>query len=201
MKLRTRLIVSFCIIIVLPLTLACGVLFGVYKLQTKAIQQTYGIEATDSLYGVLSNSIQLMNRYTKSDFEEIQNLSKTDPGKLESDAYLKSANERLREKSSFLIFRKNGQLVFNGYEGESSVTREQWEEKLPASGDADVDSAVGYYLEGAAQSLLKQVDFRCADGAEGDSLLIPAAIDFPVMKLLSIDLRSTPRPSSSPEDA
>lgn len=189
MKLRTRLIVSFCIIIVLPLTLACGVLFGVYKLQTKAIQQTYGIEATDSLYGVLSNSIQLMNRYTKSDFEEIQNLSKTDPGKLESDAYLKSANERLREKSSFLIFRKNGQLVFNGYEGESSVTREQWEEKLPAYGDADVDSAVGYYLEGAAQSLLKQVDFRCADGAEGSIFIITSAESIlPEMKRLLIDM-------------
>ena len=188
MKLKTRLVVAFCIIIILPLSLACAVLLGVYKLQMKSIQQNYGVESTD-MYGVLSNSIQLMNRYTKSDYDEIKNLARTDPKKLESDSYLKSANDKLQEKSSFLIFRKEGQLVYNGYEGESTVTKEQWEAKLPAYGDADPDGAAGYYLEGAAQSLLKQVDFLCTDGSEGSIYIITSAESIlPEMRRLLVDM-------------
>jgi len=65
MKLKTRLIVAFCIIIILPVGLAGAAIFGLYHIQTKAIQKNYGLEAVDT-QGVLSNSLQLMSRYTKN---------------------------------------------------------------------------------------------------------------------------------------
>ena len=39
MKLKTRLIVAFCIIIILPVGLAGAAIFGLYHIQTKAIQK------------------------------------------------------------------------------------------------------------------------------------------------------------------
>ena len=61
MKLKTRLIVAFCIIIILPIGLAGAAILGLYHIQTKAIQKNYGLEAADT-QGVLSNSLQLMKR-------------------------------------------------------------------------------------------------------------------------------------------
>ena len=88
MKLKTRLIVAFCIIIILPIGLAGAAILGLYHIQTKAIQKNYGLEAADT-QGVLSNYLQLMSRYTKTEYEEICKLAKTDPEKLESEDYLK----------------------------------------------------------------------------------------------------------------
>ena len=127
MKLKTRLIVAFCIIIILPIGLAGAAILGLYHIQTKAIQKNYGLEAADT-QGVLSNSLQLMSRYTKTEYEEICKLAKTDPEKLESEDYLKEVNKKLQEKSSYLIFCKNGKLVYNGYNGNSVISDEQWQQ-------------------------------------------------------------------------
>ena len=174
MKLKTRLIVAFCIIIILPIGLAGTVLFGLYRIQMRVIQQNYGLEAADT-YGVWSNSIQLMSRYTKTDYEEIQKLSKSAPDELESAKYLENANSKLQEKSSFLIFCKDGKLVFNGYQGESAMNDEQWEKELPPYGESDSNAGSGYYLDCETQLLLKQVDFICADQSEGSIYIITSS--------------------------
>ena len=116
MKLKTRLVIAFCIIIILPIGLAGAAILGLYRIQTKAIQKNYGLEASDT-QGVLSNSLQLMSRYTKTEYDEICKLAKSDPEKLESESYLTEVNTKLQEKSSYLIFCKNGVLVYNGYMG------------------------------------------------------------------------------------
>lgn len=176
MRLKTRLIVAFCIIIILPIVLACAVLWGFYTIETRIIQQNYGLE-TNAAYSMFSNSLQLMNRYTQTDYEEIVALSKSDPEQLESEAYLVEENEKLQEKSSFLIFCKDKRLVYNGYQGESNLDDAQWEAELPPYGDADetVRASAGYFIDGDTQSLLKQVDFICSDGSQGSIYIITSS--------------------------
>lgn len=176
MKLKNRLIVAFCTIIILPIALTCTVLWGFYTLETRLIRQNYGLEAQDA-YGVLSNSLQLMNRYTQTDYQEMLELSKTDPAKLESEDYLVAENEILTQKSSFLMFSKDGNLVYNGYHGESSWSEEQWEEALPPYGDAEIksDASAGYFIDGETQSLIKQIDFICTDCSEGSIYIITSS--------------------------
>ena len=70
MKLKTRLIISFCIIIFVPVFLAGIVFLGFKNFQMKNLEQTYGLEETSD-YNYLTNSLQLLNRFTKKDFEEI----------------------------------------------------------------------------------------------------------------------------------
>lgn len=176
MKLKTRLIVAFCTIIILPIALACTVLWGFYMIETKMIKQNYGL-GQDSSYGLFSNSLQLMNQYTQTDYEEIVEMSQSDPQELESEEYLLQENEKLLEKSSFLIFRKNGEIVYNGYQGESNLSDDEWEVQLPVYGSADAASYVAsrYIIAGETQSLLKQVDFICTDGAEGSVYIITSS--------------------------
>ncbi len=177
MRLRTRLIIAFCVFILLPLILFAVVLGGLGMLQNRIGQQNYGLDVQQSGYGLFSNSLQIMNRYTEEDYTEISELAETDPALLESMTYLTEKNKELLEKSSFLLFLRDGELVYNGYNGESIVTDEQWAENLPAYGERTpaTGSTAGYFIDGDTQSLIKQVDFRCTDGAEGSIFLVTSS--------------------------
>lgn len=188
MKLKTRLVIAFCIIIILPIGLAGAAILGLYRIQTKAIQKNYGLEASDT-QGVLSNSLQLMSRYTKTEYDEICKLAKSDPEKLESESYLTEVNTKLQEKSSYLIFCKNGVLVYNGYHGDSVLSDDQWEEQLPSYGEGDSSTGEAYYVDNDAQSLLKQVDFEGSNNDKCSIYIITSSESIqPEIKKLMIDI-------------
>ncbi len=176
MKLKTRLIIAFCVLIVLPIILLGVAIFGFSMLQNRFEQQNFRLESQTG-YGLFSNSLQIMNQYTESDYTEISDLARTDPEMLESEAYLAEENEALLDKSSFLIFRKNGEIVYNGYDGESVMTDEVWAENLPSYGESASEalSNTGYFIDGDTQSLVKQVDFICTDGAQGSIFLVTSS--------------------------
>lgn len=50
MKFKNKIIISFCIIIFVPIALALLVLFSFQHIQIKAIEQTYGVESEDYSY-------------------------------------------------------------------------------------------------------------------------------------------------------
>ena len=188
MKLKTRLMVAFCIIIILPIALAGAAILGLYRIQTKAIQKNYGLEASDT-QGVLANSLQLMSRYTKTEYDEICKQAKADPEKLESVSYLTEVNTKLQEKSSYLIFCKNGILVYNGYHGDSIISVVQWENQLPSYGEGDSSTGAAYYVDNDAQSLLKQVDFESSRGDQCSVYIITSSESIqPEIKKLMIDI-------------
>jgi len=190
MKLKTRLVIAFCIIILLPIALTIALLFTFYVFQSRAIQQNYGVTA-EGTYTWFSNTLQLMNRYTESDYTEISGLAKSNPELLESEEYLTEKNEDLQDKSSFLIFCKDEEIVFNGYSGESNMDDEQWEQTLPSYGDANDNSTpkAGYFIDGDTQSLIKQIDFICTDDAEGSIYLITSSESIlPEIRTMLIEL-------------
>ncbi len=49
MKLKTRLVISFCIIIILPIALMSGILFGYYQIYTHMAQKHYGEEGSQAI--------------------------------------------------------------------------------------------------------------------------------------------------------
>ncbi len=188
MKLKTRLIVAFCIIIILPIALAGAAIFGLFQIQTKTIQKNYGLEASDT-QGVLSNSLQLMSRYTKTEYDEICQKAQSDPEKLESEAYLTSINKKLQEKCSYLIFCKNGVLEYNGYNGDSVISDEEWEKQLPAYGEGNSSTGAVYYVDSNAQSLLKQVDFEGSNDDKCSIYIITSSESIqPEIRRLMVDI-------------
>ncbi len=165
MKIKTKLIISFCIIIFVPVLLALLVVFSVFAFQFRAIEQNYGIETVDAT--TLTNSMQLLNRYTESDFEALQEVAESSPADLEDEAYLEAYNSRLQEKSSYLVVRRDGLLVYNGGADNDSVI-----ELLMDFGAIDADSSVGRYVDSEEEVLIKQLDFTYSDGTEGTLFLV-----------------------------
>lgn len=183
MKLKTRLIISFCIIIFVPVLLACLVLVGFQKIQLKEIAKTYGI-VEDGDYTYLTNSLQLLSRYTTGVCTDLVGVCKDNPQRLSDRDYLEAVNQELKDKYSYLIVRKDDSLVFKGA-GENSVT----EENLPDYGDGEADADSGFFLDGDMKVLVKQIDFVYSDGAEGSLFVVTETHSLiPEMKELLVDM-------------
>ena len=130
MKFKNKIIISFCIIIFIPILLAIGVLFGFQQIQLKAIQQRYGVENDD--YSYFSNSMQLLSRFTQDSFEKLADQAKTNPGVLEDSAYLAQMNAVLGEKYSYLVVRKGDALLYVG-----GNTSQEFLSELPPYGGGE----------------------------------------------------------------
>ena len=70
MKLRTRLIISFCIIIFVPVLLAGVTMWGFGQYQMRTIRQIYNIDG--NAYDYFVNSFKVLSHVTQSDYEELQ---------------------------------------------------------------------------------------------------------------------------------
>ena len=163
MKLRTRLIVSFCIIIFVPVLLMGIALWGFGQFQMKAIRRAYDVEGT-SPYEYLTNSIRVISRFTKTDYESLLAVAEETPEKLEDSDYLARINEDLAGKFSYLVVKKGVDLIYTGDQKVPEGIREynfDWS-----------DGNTGTYLDGASQCLIKQIDFRFPDGSEGNMFIV-----------------------------
>ena len=109
MKLKTRLTISFCIIIFVPILLAAFAIFGLHKFQIAAIEQTYGITADN--YVNLMNPVQILNRYTKADYNRLLKEVKLNPDRFLELEFLEEINQQLKKKYSYLIVRREDDIV------------------------------------------------------------------------------------------
>lgn len=165
MKLKTKLFISFCLILFVPLSLAGITIYGFNVVQTKLIEETYGLVDVEA-YGI-TNSMQLLNRFTKADFEQIQHMAQTEPEKLEEQAFLRDLDSALKEKYSYLIVRKDEEILYNGEMGNEEVLN-----SLGGYGSTDPESSIGTYLDSGEEILIKQVDFEFGDGGEGSAFIV-----------------------------
>ncbi len=179
MKLRTRLIVSFCIIIFVPVMLATAALWGFGQLQMREIRQAYNVN-TDP-YEYLTNSFQVLSRFTKGDYEELLEVAREDPQKLEDSDYLWKLNQELAEKYSFLVVRKEQELIFTGAETVPEGLKDFDHE---GSGGES-----GTYVDEDGQCLIKQIDFEYSDGSEGSLFIVTSMVKMlPELKGMVVDM-------------
>ena len=165
MKIKTKLIIAFCIIIFVPILLATATIVGFCNFQAHAIEETYGIKNTDA-YSVI-NSVQLLNRYTVADFQKIQKKIQRNADELVNTTYLQELNEELKQKYSYLIIRRGSQLYYNGGSNNQIVV-----DSLPDYGSTGSEAGVGTYIDSDDEILVKQVDFKLTTGEEATAFII-----------------------------
>lgn len=182
MKFKNKIIISFCIIIFVPILLALAVLFSFQHIQLKAIEQIYDVDNAD--YSYFSNSIQLLNRFTKDSFLKLAEDAKNNPELLEDMEYLEKVNQALEEKSSYLIIRKERELIYIGEDADTTLLTQ-----LPEYGDAEMAENSGRYIDGEQQVLIKQIDFEYADGNPGSAFIVTILEEsVPEMRSLATDV-------------
>lgn len=179
LKLKTRLVVAFIIITVIPLTLIFGVVTGLNSYQRNAFRKAYNL--TDQVDLISGNSIQIFSRLTSPEVKEIGQLLESDPGRLGNKEYLDKLNAGLQRKYAYAIVRKGDTLIFDG---NSHITQGLYNQ-LPKYEEVDSTLDGAIYLDGESQHLVKQIDFLFPDGGLG-SVFIISNIDglLPEIKLM-----------------
>lgn len=181
MKLRTRLIISFCIIIFVPVVLAGAAVWGFGQFQMRTIRQAYNMDG--NAYDYLTNSIKVLSHFTKADYETLQKVAKEEPEKLENQDYLDEVNQELAEKYSYLIIRKGDNLIY-GADVNTDVSQ-----KLPEYAKESAEGGSGVYVEGEDQVILKQIDFTYPDNSEGTIFIVTSMKQLvPEVKKMMIDI-------------
>lgn len=171
MNFRKRLIISFAIVIVVPILLAILLLYGVRFLGRGSDQ------------GLVTDSMQIMNRYSRRAYETILEQARTDPSVLLNTDYLQKENENLKKSYTSLLVRYRDQVYYNGLSEHSNLDPEH----LPSFGTGARDANNFTYLEGDASTIVRQIDFYTINGSVGSVYLLTSASgDLPEAKRLII---------------
>lgn len=165
MKIKTKLVVSFCLMIFVPVFLAGVALLGFYNFQVRTLEQTDGIRNADAYS--LFYSVKLLNHYTISDFGEIQEAVRVDPARLVQRNFLNEINEELKQKYSYLIVRKEKDIFFNG-----GLDNEAVIDSLPEYGETEKNTGAGYYIDSGHEIIVKQADFGLPTGEKGSAFIV-----------------------------
>ncbi len=171
MKLKTRLIVAFLTIIIIPILLSAGVITVLTHLQLNTIERNYGVSGTSVVS--LSNTTEMLARLIERPYNELTIVIEEDPAEMDDEDYLESFNESIGENDAYLIVRKGDQIVFQGSEAENA---DSVVEELPEYGSSDPDAENALYLGGDAASLVRQIDFLYPDGSEGSAFVVRSAL-------------------------
>ena len=111
MKFKTRLIITFLTIILLPLVLACTAFLciGAYLIHE---QEEYGFRNND--YNMLIDPTQVFQIISDEIFLEVGNILDQEPAALENPEVLASINEQIVNRSSYIMVRKQDTLYYAG---------------------------------------------------------------------------------------
>lgn len=176
MKFKTRLWITFVTIIILPVVLT-SIAFGLISYQVIHKEGlNYGIEIKD--YTMWSDSLSSFGKLTDEIFYKLQMQVDMDSSRFLDKRYLSDINEKIKETSSYLIVRKNGEIYYSGNETASG----QIVSHLPEYGSVVEGADAGYYYSDM-QKLVKQIDLVFPDGDPG-SLFIVTKVSSVVSKPL-----------------
>ena len=155
MKLRDKLKISFCVMIILPVIMLCVFVVGIFKMQSDSICKTYNVEG-DTVLLYFYSPMTLFGSITDDVYEQVREQAETEPEKFNNRIYLEELNDTLKEKLSKLVVRKNNNVIYNST-GLSSTELINILPEYEIDGSNIVDVAT--YKGGSYHSLIKQVDF------------------------------------------
>ncbi|MBO5057212.1 MAG: HAMP domain-containing histidine kinase [Lachnospiraceae bacterium] len=169
MKFKTRLLVTFLTIILLPLALAITAFLGIGTYLSRQ-QEEYGFRNSD--YNVLIDPTQASRVMSDEIFYEVKGKLDENPSLLEDIGVLSAINDKISGKSSYILVRKNDELYYTG----NQLASAQIFDKLPEFDEENINPEMAqsiYYDD--MNKFVRQMDFYFMDGSEGSFFVITKA--------------------------
>lgn len=164
MKFRTRLLITSVTMVLLPLLLTCAALLVVGS-HIEDAETPLGFFDRDNASFIYT--IENYSRISEEVLEKVRQQIKEDASRLEDTVYLDEITLNLKDKSSYIIVRKDDALYYTG----NNNAAKRIFHALPEYGNEMSGSEAGYYYNDI-KKLVKKVDFRFSDGSEGSFFII-----------------------------
>ncbi len=178
MKFRTRLWLSFLIIIFVPIILSVGLLYGVYFMQNRGTETT-----ADSNYNMLTDSVRLMSKYSADEYSALKELAEEDPEAVLDASYLQQLNDSLREHFSYVVVMMEDTVIFDGSGEDAEVP---WDD-LPAYGESGSIENSFVFIDDEYPTILRQVDLTLEDEQYCIYLITTSTTTLPEVRELIIN--------------
>lgn len=166
MKFKTRLIITFLTIILLPLVLACTAFLCIGGALIHE-QEEYGFRNED--YNMLIDPTHASRLISSEIFQQAEEILREDEAGLEDIDVLSDINEKIENKSSYIIVRKNNQIYYTGNELAAKQIFDRLPEFQGKIFNQELQESV-YFDD--MKKLVRQMDFYFSDGAEGSFFVI-----------------------------
>ncbi len=170
MKLRTKLIIAFFTIILVPIFIVYIGMSTFTTFQLRTMVRGYEASNTGDLFA--GNAVQLISSMTAETLDEVKELIKEDPAFFEDTQRLDVMNADLRSAYSFLVVRTGETFTYIGSDSVSG----NFLESLPAYGSMDDSRGVDYHTAENREYLIKQNDF-VSDRGEACSVFVVTALN------------------------
>lgn len=166
MKLKTKLIVAFFTIVLVPLIV---VYLGISIFTNVQLRSMGGELSSGGIKTFFEgNAIQLINSMTTGKFEQLQQEALDNPGYFEDKENLEKINAELQTSYSFLIVRRGGLITYQG----SSVIGDEFLRGLPVYGADSANSRYQVDPEDGETYLIKQQDFTDVQGRRSSAFIV-----------------------------
>lgn len=163
MKFKTRLMITFTAIILVPFLLAAIAFIAIGSFFLKA-QPNYGLSGVT--YGSLTENIENLHIEVETLLGEMEAEQAGNPYLFEDMTYLRNLEQSRLPKSSYIIVRKGVQIY---YTGNAEAAKQIFAELPDYAGKNGEDNT--FYLSKWGK-FVKQVDFRFSDDSEGSLFLV-----------------------------
>lgn len=164
MKLSTKLKISFCVLIVLPVFLFSMALMGLTAFQMRELKAIYNTDGGS--YDMLINSTKLLSNMCREEYERLGETADAMPDMLANGGFLDTFNRELARKSAFLIVVEDGVCTYSGDEISTEILSQ-----LTRIDYGENDNA-GIYLGGDYQMLVKTVPYVRSGGVSGTAYIV-----------------------------
>ena len=168
MKLKTKLIVAFFTIVLVPIVV---VYLGISVFSNVQLRSMGAEISKSSILDIFEgNAVQLINNMTTEKFDRIKAEATDNPDYFEDKDNLEQINNELMTSYSFLIVRQGGIVTYLG----SSLVSDQFLRSLPTYGS---DASAPKYQEDPDDGdtyLVKQQDFIDVQGRNSSAFIVTA---------------------------
>ena len=178
MKFKTRLRITFIIIIALPMVLMA---FAFYIIGTYLNVQ-HGLPADRLDYTNMSENMREIVNATEKAYLTLQEQVKEDPSKLADKEYLSRVNSQIARRTTYIIVRKDDELYYAGNEEAAQLIFPN----LPDYGEGDFSVDSGFYYD-EYDKFVKQIDFIFPDGSLGSAFVV-SRVNALISRHLLIDM-------------
>ena len=162
MKFKTRLQVTFLMIIILPLVLTCLAFCGI-GLTLMNVQRGMPIFG----FGSYAENMQEMVEITEKAYTVLMEQAEEDTSVFLDKEYLDRVNQDIARKSTYIIVRKDNDMIYAGNESAAKALFS----KLPEYGNGGASEESGVYYDKYGK-YVKQIDFLFPDGSEGSVFVV-----------------------------
>lgn len=164
MKLMTKLKISYAIMVIALVMTTFAAAAGITVWGVNALGKQYDVSASAG-YEVIYNPFKLLGNVASTVIKEIDETIETNVSLMEDQSYLECIDAKLQAQHSYLIVKKDNQVIFSGNPDIS------WSQINEAYLDIDTEDGNIFVLNDDPYHLC-QKSFVCEDGSSGEYFVI-----------------------------